>query len=600
MNYTCQLILASFLAFSAGISTSSAEKIGPGLLQRLNQSSISIATARVQEQTIPVIVEFSDKINLHNLRGNKKNRRKELLREIKAQHKISQRSIRRLLRQYGISRKESLWLINGLSFDAPISLINDLVAEPTVQQIRLDYQIMAPAIGTGGSAPAEWNLNRIGTSALWDMGITGFGVVVANMDTGVDFNHSQLSSTWRGGSNSWYDPHCQAAPWQNPVLFQAAGSCPANTDFSIPRDRAGASTGHGSQTMGIMVGGVAADTGTSIGVAPDAQWIATKIFNDDGAASLTAIHKAFQWLLDPDNDPLTDDAPDIVNASWVLAGESVNQCVLEFQADIQALKAVDIAVVFAAGNEGGAANPYTSTSPGNNPEGYAVGAVDSLDRAASWSSRGPGPIGPGNSTTACSNGFFPELMAPGVAVRTTNKNAISSIDSYVSVSGTSFAAPHVAGAMALLLDAVPNLSVSDLENIIMNTAHETVNADDAIGADDIYGFGVLDVEAAYYAQCPVDGLDSDSDGIPDVCDNCTMKVNPWQEDTDGDLFGDICDGDLDNNGIVNFGDINVMFGLLGQNGPAGDFDNNQIVNFGDINVMFGFLNNPPGPSGLVQ
>ena len=558
----------------------------------------------MQEQTIPVIVEFSDKINLHSLRGNKKNRRKELLREIKAQHKISQRSIRRLLRQYGISRKESLWLINGLSFDAPISLINDLVAEPTVQQIRLDYQIMAPAIGTGGSAPAEWNLNRIGTPALWDMGITGLGVVVANMDTGVDFNHSQLSSTWRGGSNSWYDPHCQAAPWQNPVLFQAAGSCPANTDFSIPRDRAGASTGHGSQTMGIMVGGVAADTGTSIGVAPDAQWIATKIFNDDGAASLTAIHKAFQWLLDPDNDPLTDDAPDIVNASWVLAGESVNQCVLEFQADIQALKAVDIAVVFAAGNEGGAANPYTSTSPGNNPEGYAVGAVDSLDRAASWSSRGPGPIGPGNSTTACSNGFFPELMAPGVAVRTTNKNAISSIDSYVSVSGTSFAAPHVAGAMALLLDAVPNLSVSDLENIIMNTARETPNADDVLGADDIYGFGVLDVEAAYYAQCPIDGLDSDNDGIPDVCDNCSLRANPSQSDSDDDLYGDACDGDFNNDasGLVDFSDYSIFLGLIGSPGPVGDFNiatSPGVVDFADYSIFLGMIGQLPGPSGLL-
>ncbi len=587
-----QFATIAALVFIVGISSALADtKIGPRLQQRLNQK-VSRTNPRAGKPTFPVIVEFVDQVDLKTLTGNKKDRRKNLLGKLKAKHTKSRLLIRRLLRRYGVTRKESLWLINGESFDAPRALIEDLAAEPSVRQIRLNYQIMAPGAGSGSAAPAEWNLNRIGAPTLWGLGITGLGIVVANMDTGVDINHSELAATWRGGSNSWYDPHCHPAPWEDPVLFQPAASCPANTDFTIPRDKAAGSTGHGSGTIGIMVGGDAG--GTSIGVAPDAQWIASKIFDDNAAATLTAIHKAFQWLLDPDNDPLTDDAPDIVNASWVLGGPDVNECVLEFQPDLQALRAADIAVVFSAGNEGGTGNPNTSTSPGNNPEGYAVGAIDSADRAGAFSSRGPGP-----AATVCETGFFPELVAPGVSVRTTGKNAIPTVDNYPLVSGTSFAAPHVAGAMALLLDALPNLTVPELETVLLDTAQDTSSVDDAMGPDDIYGYGVLHVESAYYALCPTTSLDSDSDGIPDVCDNCTLRVNPSQADTDSDLYGDVCDGDFDNNGIVNFGDITIHLSLQGQTGPEGDFDNNSIVNFGDITILLGFMNKAPGPSGLA-
>lgn len=166
------------------------------------------------------------------------------------------------------------------------------------------------------------------------------------MDTGVDINHPDLQSKWRGGTNSWYDP---------------------NGEHATPYD----AHGHGTQTMGIMVDGDAG--GTSVGVAPVANWIAVKIFNDRGTASLSVIHQGFQWLLDPDHNPDTDDAPDVVNNSWGL--DSVNGCSSEFQADIQALKASNIAVVFAAGNYG--PYPSTSISPANNTISFAAGATDS-------------------------------------------------------------------------------------------------------------------------------------------------------------------------------------------------------------------------------
>ena len=115
----------------------------------------------------------------------------------------------------------------------------------------------------------------------------------------------------------------------------------------------------------------ASDTGSQVGTAPGASWIAARVFDDAGASTLSGLHAAFQWLLDPDGDPATDDAPDVVNASWVLG--SAPSCNLALQPDVQALRAAGILPVFAAGNFGSGAS--SSASPANYPESCSVGAV---------------------------------------------------------------------------------------------------------------------------------------------------------------------------------------------------------------------------------
>lgn len=82
-----------------------------------------------------------------------------------------------------------------------------------------------------------------------------------------------------------------------------------------------------------MVGGGAG--GTAIGVAPAARWIAARIFDDRGRSSAAAVHSVYQWLLDPDGNPATDDAPDVVNNSWTFTSPG---CHLEFEPDLQALR----------------------------------------------------------------------------------------------------------------------------------------------------------------------------------------------------------------------------------------------------------------------
>ncbi len=93
-------------------------------------------------------------------------------------------------------------------------------------------------------------------------------------------------------------------------------------------------------------------------------------------------------------------------------------------------------------------------------------------------------------------------------------------------------------------------------------------------------------------------LDSDNDGIQDIADNCTLIANPGQEESDGDIYGDACDGDFNNDGVVNFGDVVKALGYVGQSGPLADFDQNGTVDFADISHLLGLMNKPVGPSGL--
>jgi len=288
----------------------------------------------------------------------------------------------------------------------------------------------------------------VNAPALWDLGFRGEGIVVANMDTGVDAAHPDLAGRWRGGTNSWYDPN-----GEHPT---------APTDVN----------GHGTWTMGAMVGGDAG--GTSIGVAPGAQWIAVKLFNDGGTTTSSVVHLGFQWLLDPDGNPATADAPNVVNNSW---SGSAAGCDLEFQPDLRSLRAAGVLPVFSAGNFG--PSPGTVFSPANLPEALSVGATDDLDVVASSSSRGP---------SACGQAVAPKLVAPGVGIRTTDLYGL-----YANVSGTSFSAPHAAGALALLLDAFPGLSADRQEAALLSGAVDL----GAAGADNDYGNGRLDVLAAY-------------------------------------------------------------------------------------------------------
>lgn len=446
-------LLTTVLASGAAAAWAAPRAAGPQAAVVAPQLQRQLDAAG-QGEMVKVIVVLKSQADLASVRGvARKNRPGAAARILRARADLTQRPLRALLRlrqaQGLVSEIEPLWIINAIAVTATPAVISELAVHQAVREIRPDLVVPAPAApATATSAPAETNVVLVNAPALWDLGYRGQGIVVANMDTGVDVTHPDLASRWRGGTNSWYDPN---------------GEHPATpTDVS----------GHGTWSMGVMVGGDAG--GSSVGVAPDAKWIAVKIFNDRGTATSTAIHQGFQWLLDPDGNPATADAPDVVNDSWTM---SASGCQLDFQPDLASLRAAGILPVFAAGNYGPL--PGSSASPANNPEAFAVGATDDADALYPYSGRGP---------SACGQPVYPQLVAPGVGIHTTDLYGL-----YADPTGTSVAAPHAAGVLALLLQAFPGISADRQAAALENSAADL----GAAGADDSYGYGRLDALAAY-------------------------------------------------------------------------------------------------------
>lgn len=430
----------------------------PDTQATIDPALATVLSSQVGTEQISVIVVLKDQLNVKTVGGsNRKTKRKNLVKALLNKANATQINLRArlaVLRAQGqVQSFTPLWVINGFALTGTSAVINELAKAPEVDHIDLDITLQGPTGQTITTLPPEQNLTLINATSLWDLGFAGQGVVIASLDSGVDGAHPDLAPRWRGGSNSWYDPFGQ---------------------HTTPTDVGG----HGTWTMGIMVGG--SNGGTAIGVAPQAQWIAAKIFNDAGTSTVSAIHQSFQWLLDPDGNPATADAPDIVNNSWTFGSPGCN---LTFQPDLQALLAAEIIPVFAAGNYG----PYapSDVSPANYPEAFAVGAIDNSNAIYAYSSRGSTSCGRTGAV------IFPALVAPGVNVTTSGL-----LSSYYVDSGTLFAAPHVSGALALLLSAFPNLTVAQLENLLITTAVDL----GPTGPDNTYGAGRLDVLAAYNAQ----------------------------------------------------------------------------------------------------
>jgi len=425
---------------------------------------------------VSVIINLADKADLkqiaavapNRIAGSDKVRKRDaIIKALRDKANLTQKSLRTLLQNRGAKKVKPLWITNSVAATVPASVISELMSLPEIESIELDAVIQAPPVVPAAAGNPEWNISRINAPALWSAGITGSGVVVANLDTGVDLNHPDLQPKWRGGScavppncDSWFDPY---------------------TNSTLPYDSAGSTyTGHGTGTMGIMVGGSLTD---AYGVAPGVKWIAAKIFNETGIADEINIILAIQWLLAPGGNAAN--APDIVNNSWGFnaPGQCFPALPNALETAIQNVQAAGIAMVFSAGNSG--PNPSTSVSPANYPGSFAVGATDYSNLIASFSGRGP---------SACLDrtASFPNVVAPGLGIYTSAP--VSPGPSYVTVQGTSFSAPHVAGAEALLISAFPALTPDQMETALEQTA---VNIGTPASVPNItYGYGLIDVSGA--------------------------------------------------------------------------------------------------------
>ncbi|MDF2855371.1 MAG: peptidase [Neobacillus sp.] len=303
----------------------------------------------------------------------------------------------------------------------------------------------------------EWNIDRVGAPAVWDMGIDGSGITVASIDTGVQWNHPALQEKYRG-----YDAFDGEVSHAN-NWFDAVGG------QSVPYD----DQGHGTHVTGTMVGSEP-DGNNAIGVAPGAKWIAVKAFSASGGSDVDLL-EAGEWILAPNGNP--DLAPDVVNNSWG-GGAGLDEW---YRPMVQAWRAAEIFPEFSAGNTtltnpGG---PGSVANPANYPESVATGATDINNKLGSFSLLGPSPYGE----------IKPEVTAPGVNIR----SSVPGSSYEGGWNGTSMAGPHVAAAVALLLQANSSLTVDELEEILQTTAIPLTDNTYPTSPNNGYGSGLINV-----------------------------------------------------------------------------------------------------------
>ena len=263
---------------------------------------------------------------------------------------------------------------------------------------------------------------QIGAPDVWARyGATGQGIIVAILDTGIDYDHPALG----GGFG--------------PAYRVVAGHDFANDDDD-PRD----DVGHGTHVAGI----VGANGGALRGVAPDAHFHAYKVLGPEGGLQSDVV-AGVERAVDPDQNPLTDDAVDVMNLSLGGPGDADNPLAQAVDAATQA----GVVVAVAGGNQG---DWYSIGSPAAARQAITVGAVDDFGQWAGFSSRGPA-LG--------SFALKPDLMAPGVGITSTSPGGGTA-----TYQGTSMAAPHVAGAAALIRQIHPDWSPAQVKASLMNTA----------------------------------------------------------------------------------------------------------------------------------
>jgi len=362
----------------------------------------------------------------------------------------------------------------------------------------------------------EIGLERINAPAAWAEGWTGAGRVVMNIDTGVDGNHPALTSRFRGDVNgngqyeeSWFDPY--------------------DTHWPFPQD--GGS--HGTHTMGTICG--RSPAGDTIGVAIDAQWIAAAAIDRGGGIPRTVADAllSFEWAVDPDGDPNTQDNPDACGNSWgLVTAHGYPPCDPTFWQVIDNLEFAGTVVVFSAGNEG-SAGLRRPADRGTTPYNcFAVGAVDGSNPnlpIASFSSLGPTNCGPNGDTV-----IKPEVVAPGVNVRSAQPGG-----GYQTMSGTSMASPHVTGAVAVIRGVNPDLDVDTIKEILMSTAHD-LPFSNPNGEDNTYGHGIIDLyEACLIAQSGYGYIEGHVEDVGNVgIENALIEIINTTRFTRADENGD--------------------------------------------------------------
>jgi bacillopeptidase F len=361
---------------------------------------------------------------------------------------------------------KTFWVFNGFHMRATKNIIREILERKDVRLISHNSEIIKlPQIALGEELPSraiEWNISKVMADSCWAAGFTGDSIFIGQIDTGMDTSHPALQGKWSG---KWKDCiNAQPSPYDD--------------------------HGHGTHTFGTICGGDGLGPfENDIGVAPGAKMIVAKAFNSSGAIHPEAVDSAMQWLAYMKADSGYDIRA--VACAW---GWS-NTTSLRWWDICNTWKSLQILPIFIIGNSG--PDSGTAVALGNYPICIGTGGTDVNDTVTSWSSRGPAPdLAPWNNSQYWYrpnwNLTKPDIVAPGVDIRSAIPGG-----GYQSMNGTNMSTTHVAGAVAILCQANPNLTVTELYNILLDNADHPPPG--APYPNNTYGWGRLNIWTALKA-----------------------------------------------------------------------------------------------------
>jgi subtilisin family serine protease len=394
---------------------------------------------------------------------------------------------------------QSFWVANMLVARVDRALAEEIASRSDVARVdsnRPARWVEDPAIAdfhdsTDAPQVTEWGINNVNAPSVWSMGFTGQGMVIANQDTGMRWTHSAIKGKYRGWNGTTANHNFN---WHDSI-HSGGGSCGPN--MAEPCD----DHGHGTHTTGTTVGDDG--SGNQVGVAPGAKWVGCRNMNV-GDGTPATYSECFQFFIAPTdlsgNNANPSLRPHVMNNSW--GCPDTEGCVTggELETIVNNTQAAGIFVEVSAGNSGSGCSTVAD-APAIYNASFSTGAIDISNTLAGFSSRGP-------SLFYTPSLLKPNISAPGVNVRSTTR---TSDTSYGSLSGTSMAGPHVAGVVALLWSARPQLvrDIAATKMLLQNTANPSVTVSggtqtcggipSTVIPNNSFGYGRVDALAAVNA-----------------------------------------------------------------------------------------------------
>jgi|SRR5438067_8789653 len=487
-------LVAAVVALVAAVASSDAvgQRVGGNAVNVANKIAPWVVEHTAYGQQAEFFVVLAERADLRPAANlpTKTEKGRFVYQTLREKARTTQGPILQWLRERNIEHR-SFYIVNAILVKGTREIAETLATRPDVVRVEGNPLIhnSLPQPGPVTEVPSkpqvpktiEPGIAYTHAPDVWALGFTGQNIVVASADTGQRWTHNALKPHYRGWDGVTADHDYN---WHDSIHDSVGNPC--GNDSPQPCD----DFFHGTHTTGTAIGD---DGGTNqIGMAPGAKWIGCRNM-DVGTGTPARYIECMEFFLAPypvgggQGDPTK--APDITINSWGCPpSEGCSANTLEAAVEAQAV--AGIMMVVAAGNSGSGCSTVTDP-PSLYAASYTVGALNTgFDTIASFSSRGPVTIdGSGRSK--------PDITAPGTGTR----SATNSCDScYTTASGTSMATPHIAGAMALLWSAIPNLQNQiDASRTAMNDAAHFISSVQCGAAgppNNVYGWGRVDILAA--------------------------------------------------------------------------------------------------------